>query len=67
MCFVILVSGLRLKRISERIETEIKMDQRHRVVVFAQMKIEIGWCEHEISANEISEHKIESDTSTHKT
>ena len=49
------------------IEIEIKMDRRHRVVVLFTHENDIGWCEHEISAPEMGQHKIESDASCEST
>ena len=58
--FMILVIGA-------RIEIEIMMDRRPSSWCACTIEDEIGWCEHEISAHEMGQHKIESDTLSEST
>ena len=52
---------------SERIEIKIKMDRRLSSSCAFTDQNEIGWCELEISAHEMRQHKIKSDTSSEST
>ena len=51
----------------ERIEIEMKMDLRLSSSCASANENESGCCEHEMSAHEIGQHKIECDTSSEST